>query len=370
MVNAKELKKQIYEKNLVEELLEKIGMHHIQVHSQGDYFTCGMPDGDNNSSTTIYNDEYLSVVAYTRNIGEITDIISLVQYTQNLSFQDALKWIIEELKLSNDSDIYGNYSVNKTSSQNYIEKISKINETYKNPNLQDESIQIYDENILDKFYNSCYGKYTDRFAKDNISPKTQRLFNIIPYLEEVGINWYRTNYNEYDLIPVYDEIGNLVGIKARQYGYLEHQIGKYTYKFLPCEKSKILYGLYFTKDYINKADEIIICESEKGVMQLWEYGYKNAVAVSGHSISNEQIKKIVKLNIKKVVIAFDKDIKEHELYYQYEKLKDLVNKVVCIIDTQNILDEKESPMDNPHNWKKLYQECQFEPTLWGGAEGW
>ena len=43
-------------------------------------------------------------------------------------------------------------------------------------------------------------------------------------------------------------------------------------------------------------------------MQLWNYGYRNAVAVGGHSISQVQVEKILKLEVDKVIIAFDQDV--------------------------------------------------------------
>lgn len=362
-MNAQTLKRRIYEENLVEELLEKIGMHHIRSHNHNEYITCGMPDGDNPNSTTVYNDEILGVVAYTRT-HKITDIIALVQYTQDLDFTKALKWICNELSLENDTELISNKICSKTPANKYIDKIKSIS-NIDNKQVNND-ILIYDEKYLEKYYNSCYAEFSPYFEKDNISKRTQRQFGVIPYLSIDDVNWCTTYYNECDVIPIYDEIGNIIGIKARRYNNVE-QYGKYIY-FLPCNKSQNLYGLYITKDFINRKKEVIICEAEKGVMQLWEYGYKNAVAVGGHNISQEQVEKIIKLNVEKVVIAFDEDVDEKTLFKEYEKLKDLVKEVTCIIDKQHILNSKESPMDDPEKWENLYKECQFVPREWGDLE--
>ena len=72
---------------------------------------------------------------------------------------------------------------------------------------------------------------------------------------------------------------------------------KYIYMY-PCAKSQILYGLYKTQKHIKEKKEVIICEAEKGVMQLWTYGYKNCVSIGGHSLSPYQKEKIIR-NMKK-----------------------------------------------------------------------
>lgn len=46
---------------------------------------------------------------------------------------------------------------------------------------------------------------------------------------------------------------------------------------------------------------------------------------------------------------------------EYEKLCDFVE-VTCIIDINNILNEKESPMDDQKKWEKLYNNYQMIPS--------
>ncbi|MCI8290904.1 MAG: toprim domain-containing protein [Clostridia bacterium] len=358
MINSKDLKLRIYEESLIGELLEKIGMHNIRAHNQEEYYTCGMPDGDNENSTTVYNDENIGVVAYTRNFK--TDIIGLVQYTQKLDFTESLKWISSQLQLDNDYDLYSSQAVCEMSGDKYIRQLqSKLN----GAEVKSDDIKIRNNKELNKYTSSIYSNISDSFAKDNISEKTQKQFNVIPHLEVADLDWNYTAYNNYDVIPIYDEIGCLVGAKARLYGSKAKYIA-----ILPYKKSQYLYGLFFTKDFIDRTKEVIVCEAEKGVMQLWEYGYKNSVATSGHDISDIQIEKLLKLDVDKVVVAYDEDIREIELCKTYRKLKDLFKEVTCIIDKKHILNSKESPMDNSEKWEKLYKECQYIPNVWSDDE--
>ncbi len=155
-------------------------------------------------------------------------------------------------------------------------------------------------------------------------------------------------------IPIRDELGRLVGVKGRLvWDEVDVQKPKYLYLF-QCAKSRILYGLYKTLPYIQEQNEIIICESEKGVMQLWDMGFKNAVGVGGHCLSDWQVTLIAQTGANKVIIAYDKDILEDEVIKECKKLSPF-RQVEYILDTDNILNEKESPMDEPEKWKQLYE---------------
>ena len=114
-------------------------------------------------------------------------------------------------------------------------------------------------------------------------------------------------------IPIRDELGRLVGVKGRRvWDVVDEYNPKYIYLH-QCAKSKILYGLYKTLPYIQEQNEIIVCESEKGVMQLWDMGFKNAVGVGGHCLSDWQITLIAQTGASKVIIAYEKDILEDEV---------------------------------------------------------
>lgn len=208
------------------------------------------------------------------------------------------------------------------------------------------------DNLQPELNNNVLASYLDwnntEFQKDNINTETQTEF-------ELGIDVHSHRIT----IPIRDELGQLVGIKGRKVWDLENEFSpKYIYLH-QCAKSKILYGLYKTLSYIKQSNEIIICESEKGVMQLWSYGIKNSVAVGGHSISPTQVRKIIRLNVENIVIAFDEDVSKEELLEEYKKLCDFAD-VTCIVDKYNLLNEKESPMDRPDKWNSLYKSRRYK----------
>ncbi len=71
-------------------------------------------------------------------------------------------------------------------------------------------------------------------------------------------------------------------------------------------KRKILYGLYFAKEEIQRLGKAIIVEGYMDVISLYQNGIKNAVAASGTSLTDEQVK-LLSRYARKVVVIFDAD---------------------------------------------------------------
>jgi len=351
-MDAEEIKNVILDDvSVVKKILEDLGMHHIQLHNY--YYTFGLPDGDNPSSTTLYLDD-LTVKAYTREDKKITDIIDLVVYVQrvnktvkNSNCWTAVMWLCEELgiKTNNNLNSYKPkiYQSPFTELKNNIKSIMESfkNETNKTDNILQPKLN---ENTLMSYTNWNNTIFRD----DNILEETQTEFET-----EVDVFSHRIT------IPIRDELDRLVGIKGRL-AWEEPTEWNPKYIYLhQCRKSEILFGLNKTLPYIKEKDEVIICESEKGVMQLWTYGVKNAVGVGCHSISKTQKEKIIRMNINNVVIAYDKDVSQSELLEEYKKLCDFAD-ITCIVDIYNLLDEKESPMDRPDKWNSLYKSRRYK----------
>ena len=164
-------------------------------------------------------------------------------------------------------------------------------------------------------------------------------------------------YSNYIAIPIYDSVGSLVGVKGRYLGEPDERHSRFIY-LEKCNKSKILYGLWENKEYIKNSKTLIIVESEKSVLKLAELGLRNVVATGGKCISKYQIELITRTGCTPI-LALDKDCDDNELQNIANMFMDGIS-VYAIIDKQNLLDEKESPMDNPDSWNILYKECVFK----------
>ena len=97
-----ELKQYIYNNDKTSFVLEQLGCKNIKFHPVKNYTTASNPDGDNKSAVLVYNNEYLTVQNFTRDLKSIDafpDIITLVRFYKKLDFRGALKWLHDALGL-------------------------------------------------------------------------------------------------------------------------------------------------------------------------------------------------------------------------------------------------------------------------------
>lgn len=329
-----QLKLYILEESRIDEILQSIGCHHIHYHSSG-YWTCANKDGDNKQAIVVWNNEYLPCVNYTRQMvsnGRKTDIIDLVCFTKNLTFPEALQYICNVLGI----EYYHDFNADVPESLQITDLILKMNQNHGYD--IDQPLKPISKNILSYYKN----RVNNLFLKDNISYETQQDFQI----------GYDDSTNRIT-IPIFSEIGDLVGVKGRLFKEeLSSDDLKYVY-IEPCQRSKIIYGLNKTIPYIKKAGRVYVPEAEKGVLQLWEYGDRNAGATGGKELSQQQIELLTRLGVD-IVFVQDKDVKQEEIEELASHFVDQIP-IYYIYDNDNILDEKESPTDNPEKWKYLKQ---------------
>ena len=147
------------------------------------------------------------------------------------------------------------------------------------------------------------------------------------------------------IIPLrYWATGELLGFNQRTTveNYDEFNIKKYfitpTYP-----KALNLYGLYENYSSIQKAGYVVVAESEKSVLKRDSLGDGTVVALSGKSMSDEQVRILMGLNVE-IIIGLDKDVDINEVRHLCEKFKN-VRKVSYIYDFMGILKSKDAPMD-------------------------
>ena len=214
---------------------------------------------------------------------------------------------------------------------------------YKKKNIH-VPFKYYEKNTINFF--EYYLPY--EWAKDGITLNELKKFNIRYYPSENQM-----------IIPHYDSDTNLVGIRIRAFN--DEDILKGKYRPLKLENiiyshplSQFCYGLWITKENIQKTQKAIIFESEKSVCLAEQLEYNNTVACCGSNISKIQIQQLISFGAKEIIIAFDKEFtkenKKQEQYYNKlyklaEKYKLYCN-ISFIFDFNNILKEKQSPIDN------------------------
>lgn len=333
------MKEYILDNNYVSFILENLGCHHIK--NKGEYITCGNPDGDNANAVTVYLNANLTVVNYTRSINsekKSHDIFDLAGFYLNLNFFETIKQICDWI----DIDYYKNWDEDLPESLSITKMLMEMNSSSETED-EDISLKPISETILSYYYPYV----NDLFADDNISYSTQRIF-------EVGYDDYTNRIT----IPIRDELGNIVGVKGR---LLKKKLDDNDLKYLYIEKccrSQILYGLHITYPYIQREKCVYICESEKGVMQLYDMGVYNAVATGGKKVSQAQIDKLSRLCVT-LIFCFDKDVEQSEIEELADRFIDNID-IYALIDSDNILGDKESPTDDPQKFKQLNEQYKYK----------
>lgn len=324
---------------LISDLLESVGCNNVVV--KHDRITCCNPDGDNLGAVNVMLNDTLNCTNYTRPDYqikyEIRDIITLIQFfLDDISLNESIKYIKDICKIEGNGESKRSSTLSKLRKlKNGIRKEFSCNDT------------VLDEKELDN-YMDAYIKY--KFLDDGISKYVQDEFQIRYDL-----------YANRAIIPIRNSNGELVTLKGRSLyrdNELEEKcISKYIYYYKFSGKY-YLYGEYENRTYIEESDEIYVFEAEKSVHQAASFGMRNCVAISKHDISIQQVRKLAGYG-KKIVIAFDKDVKLNDVINQCRKFKGV--EVYYLFDTEGFLSHKMSPTDDGENtFKMLDNMCRFK----------
>ena len=174
------------------------------------------------------------------------------------------------------------------------------------------------------------------------------------------------------VIPHYDINGNLIGIRERTLIKEYEKFGKYRPSYLKGQLYNHplgynLYNLNNSKNAIRKFQKAIVFEGEKSSLLYASYfGIDSDISVAccGSNLSLYQIKLLLSLGTKEIIIAFDKQfqkIGDEEWIKWTNKLKNIYNrygsyvKISFLFDTDNYLKYKDSPIDcGKHIFNSLF----------------
>ena len=285
----KEIKKELLDNpEKLKELLEYFNFYNVHIHQS--YISFGRAQDTSKKSIVVRleKNDYLYVTDYARNISK--DLFSYISEQRLVDFKDIIGVVrnilgVDDFSLFNESrGIFGGF----------YEKIRKRSEY---------SVRTYDESILDKYIPLA----NKRFINDNISIAAQQFFGVRYDVESQGI-----------VIPIHNQIGELIGAKVRC--NYEVQDGEMKYYYLiPCQASQTLYGYSQNYNYLTN-NIIYIYEAEKSIMQCFSYGIRNCVALGSGSISRKQVRMLLELNPKKIIFM-------HDVGYDLENILRNINMV-------------------------------------------
>ena len=285
----KEIKKELLDNpEKLKELLEYFNFYNVHIHQS--YISFGRAQDTSKKSIVVRleKNDYLYVTDYARNISK--DLFSYISEQRLVDFKDIIGVVRNILGI----DDFGLFNESRGIFGGFYEKIRKRSEY---------SVRTYDESILDKYIPLA----NKRFVDDNISITAQQFFGIRYDVESQGI-----------VIPIHNQIGELIGAKVRC--NYEVQDGEMKYYYLiPCQASQTLYGYSQNYNYLTN-NIIYIYEAEKSIMQCFSYGIRNCVALGSGSISRKQVRMLLELNPKKIIFM-------HDVGYDLENILRNINMV-------------------------------------------
>lgn len=321
-----ELKEYIYKNKKIEYILEQIGCTRIVYHSNHDYYSSCQADGDNEQGVNIKNCKYLNYRSFTRGVdySDGKDLINLVQDTLKYTFVEAIKYLHKLLDLTMD---YKKDKPIKKVVDNPLDIFKKMS-SRKNVNVTD--IKVIEEDVLDDYVPMLY---VDWVKNEGIMEWTRKKFGLAYSYKQKRV-----------IIPMrYWLTGELLGINSRTVidNYKEFGIKKYfitpTYP-----KNMNLYGLYENYQSIQEKGYVVVYESEKSVLKRDSRGDNCAVALSGKSMSDEQKRILLGLNVE-IIISLDKDVSLEQIRSICENFYG--TRVSYTYDKYDLLNEKDSIAD-------------------------
>ncbi len=114
------------------------------------------------------------------------------------------------------------------------------------------------------------------------------------------------------MFPIFNVSGRVLAFGARVLGNTGGSPGRHVAKYINSpetpiyHKSDVLYGLYQSKPAIRQEDTVYLVEGYTDVISLYQAGVRNAVASSGTSLTQEQVRLMARYT-KNVTVLFDGD---------------------------------------------------------------
>lgn len=346
-----QIKERIYDEELIEKILEELECEHIKlVHDRWEAQLPYRFGSNNRRSVQVKNTPSLS--AYVRSRGIRGNIFTLIGYIQfNIDDEEDVRdnlyqiktWICNLFGWHEYLEMRDDFEEPKKDYLSFLRPLQKSRK-------RRQAITKWttkENRILDKekTFNWFINYPHVNFLEDGINIKTQREFEVMFDMDSNRV-----------VFPIYNKDGELISVKGRYVGDDEYILDElkylYLYKF---DKSIELYNLHRALSHIKDTGEVIVVESEKSVMKLWQYGYKNSVAIMGNEMSPVQSYLLRSLDAN-IIFAYDNDMDLDFIKKQAKQIK--TRKCFYIKDDFGLLGEKDAPTDGgKETWEKLYREC-------------
>jgi DNA primase len=250
--------------------------------------------------------------------GRSGNSIGFLMEHEKYTYVEALRWLAQRYNVEiEETEVSPEQKLQQQSAESLFIINNFAREFFSNHLLNTEEGQDiglsylkqrgFREEIIKKFQLGFNPEARDSFAKAAI----QSQYNI-ELLQKSGLVAIRDekpvdNYRGRIIFPIHNQSGKVVGFGAR---VLKTNDKAPKYINTPENdiyvKSKILYGSYFARIAIDKADECLLVEGYTDVVSLHQAGIENVVASGGTSLTPDQLR-LVKKYTSNLTIIYDGD---------------------------------------------------------------
>jgi DNA primase len=250
--------------------------------------------------------------------GKSGNSISFLMEHEKYSYVESLRWLanrynveVEETEVSEEVKLQQQvadslYVINNFAQKYFSEKLMD-DQRGRDIGLAYLKERGFREDIIQKFQIGYCLEERDAFARTAIANQFNR-----ELLQRSGLVVERDetlydNYRGRIIFPVHNQSGKILGFGARIIAKND-RAPKYinTPENEVYVKSKILYGSYFARQAIDKADECLLVEGYTDVVSLHQAGIENVVASGGTSLTPDQLRLVHKYTTN-LTIIYDGD---------------------------------------------------------------
>jgi DNA primase len=249
--------------------------------------------------------------------GRSGNTISFLMEHEKYSYAEALRWLaarynipVEETETSAEfrqlQQVSDSLYILNSFAQKYFSSQLRDTEEGRDIALSYLHERGFTDAIIDKFQLGYNPQARDLFAKAataaQYNPELLRKSGLV--VERDGL---ADNYRGRIIFPIHNQSGKILGFGARVIGKAD-RAPKYinTPENEIYIKSKILYGSYFARHAIDKANECLLVEGYTDVISLHQAGIENVVASGGTSLTVDQLR-LIKKYTPNLTIIYDGD---------------------------------------------------------------
>ncbi|MCF3108957.1 DNA primase [Niabella sp. CC-SYL272] len=250
--------------------------------------------------------------------GKSGNTISFIMEHEKYSYVETLKWLanrygieVEETFASAEQkeqyQIADSLFIINNFAEQYFSRALMQSEEGRAIGLSYFKERGFREGIIEKFKLGYAPAERDAFTKEALAKQYNKDLLIKTGLVVERNGTLLDNYRGRVIFPVHNHSGKVMGFGARILKTTD-KAPKYinTPENEIYIKSKILYGSYFARTAIEKADECLLVEGYTDVVSLHQAGIENVVASGGTSLTVDQLR-LIKKYTNNLTIIYDGD---------------------------------------------------------------